>query len=234
MKNKVFKRYELKYIITLQQMNELIKILELHMNKDKHFEATIRNIYYDTPNYYLIRTSIEKPEYKEKLRIRAYKTVADDEEVFVEMKKKFKKIVYKRREILPYRQAKLFLDKRTIPNNLQITKEIEYAINYYENLKPTIFLSYHRFAYIGKDDLQFRITFDSDIMWRDYDIDLTKEPYGKKLLPNDVILMEVKTIMGLPRWLLDYLGNNQIYKTSFSKYGNVYKELLNKKETNYA
>ena len=82
--------------------------------------------------------------------------------------------------------------------------------------------------------MQFRITFDSDIMWRDYDIDLTKEPYGKKLLPNDVILMEVKTIMGLPRWLLDYLGNNQIYKTSFSKYGNVYKELLNKKETNYA
>lgn len=238
MSQKVFKRHELKYIISLDQMNSLIQILELYMNEDKYFKSTIRNIYYDTPNYLLIRTSIEKPEYKEKLRIRSYKTVNKDDEVFVELKKKYKKIVYKRREILPYNSARLFLDKKVRPNDLQITKEIEYTLNYYQDLKPTIFLSYDRLAYIGKEDLNFRITFDRNIMWRDYDIDLSKEAYGDLILDQDLVLMEVKTVMGLPRWLLDFLGENNIYKVSFSKYGNVYKEIINKEkekeEINYA
>ena len=238
MNKKVFKRHELKYIITLQQMNRLIEILGLYMNVDKYFKSTIRNIYYDTPNFLLIRTSIEKPDYKEKLRVRSYKTVDEDDDVFVELKKKYKKVVYKRREVLSYKDARLFLDKKVLPNELQITKEIAYALEYYKDLKPAIFLSYDRLAYIGKDDLDFRITFDRNIMWRDYDIDLTKDAYGNLILPSDNVLMEVKTVMGLPRWLLDFLGENNIYKQSFSKYGNVYKEILNKEkekeEINYA
>lgn len=238
MNKKVFKRNELKYIISLDQMDSLIKIIELYMNEDKYFKSTIRNIYYDTPNYLLIRTSIERPEYKEKLRIRSYKMVNKDDEVFVELKKKYKKIVYKRREILPYNSARLFLDKKVRPNDLQITKEIEYTLNYYQDLKPTIFLSYDRLAYIGKEDLNFRITLDRNIMWRDYDIDLTKDAYGDLILDQDLVLMEVKTVMGLPRWLLEFLGENNIYKQSFSKYGNVYKEIINKEkekeEINYA
>ena len=179
-------------------------------------------------------------DYKEKLRIRSYKMVNKDDEVYVELKKKYKKIVYKRREILPYNSARLFLDKKVRPNDLQITKEIEYTLNYYQDLKPTIFLSYDRLAYIGKEDLNFRITFDRNIRWRDYDIDLSKEAYGDLILDQDLVLMEVKTVMGLPRWLLDFLGENKIYKQSFSKYGNVYKEIINKEkekekeEINYA
>lgn len=238
MNKKVFKRHELKYIISLQQMNRLIEILGLYMNEDKYFKSTIRNIYYDTPNFLLIRTSIEKPDYKEKLRIRSYKTVDSDDDVFVELKMKYKKVVYKRREVLPYNVARLFLDKNVLPNELQITKEIAYTLKYYKDLKPAIFLSYDRLAYIGKEDLDFRITFDKNIMWRDYDIDLTKDAYGNLILPSDSVLMEVKTVMGLPRWLLDFLGENNIYKQSFSKYGNVYKEILNKEkekeEVNYA
>lgn len=238
MNKKVFKRNELKYIITLQQMNRLIEILGLYMNEDKYFKSTIRNIYYDTPNFLLIRTSIEKPDYKEKLRIRSYKTVDSDDDVFVELKKKYKKVVYKRREVLPYNVARLFLDKNVLPNELQITKEIAYTLKYYKDLKPAIFLSYDRLAYIGKEEIDFRITFDKNIMWRDYDIDLTKDAYGNLILPSDSVLMEVKTVMGLPRWLLDFLGENNIYKQSFSKYGNVYKEMLNKEkekeEINYA
>lgn len=238
MNKKVFKRHELKYIISLQQMNRLIEILGLYMNEDKYFKSTIRNIYYDTPNFLLIRTSIEKPDYKEKLRIRSYKTVDSDDDVFVELKMKYKKVVYKRREVLPYNVARLFLDKNVLPNELQITKEIAYTLKYYKDLKPAIFLSYDRLAYIGKEDLDFRITFDKNIMWRDYDIDLTKDAYGNLILPSDSVLMEVKTVMGLPRWLLDFLGENNIYKQSFSKYGNVYKEMLNKEiekeEVNYA
>lgn len=240
MNKKVFKRHELKYIITLQQMNRLIEILGLYMNEDKYFKSTIRNIYYDTPDFLLIRTSIEKPEYKEKLRVRSYKTVTSDDDVFVELKKKYKKVVYKRREVLSYSAARLFLDKKIMPNELQITKEIAYALDYYQDLRPTIFLSYERLAYIGKEDLDFRLTFDRNIMWRDYDLYLTKEAYGNSILPSDKVLMEVKTVMGLPRWLLDFLGENNIYKQSFSKYGSVYKEMMDKEkekekeEINYA
>jgi SPX domain protein involved in polyphosphate accumulation len=227
---KIFRRYELKYLLTTEQFNIIQNIIELYMNKEKFFNSTIRNIYYDTPNYYLIRTSIEKPEYKEKIRIRSYKTVDETEEVFVELKKKYKKVVYKRREILPYNQAKRFLEQKIMPNVLQITKEIDYAIKYYNDLRPTLFLSYQRTAYIGKEDLNFRITFDKNIIWRTYDIDLTKEVEGEYLLAPDMILMEVKTLMGLPRWLLDFLGENKIYKQSFSKYGNAYKKILENKE----
>lgn len=237
MSQKVFKRHELKYIITIEQLNSLLGIIYKHMNEDKYYKSTIRNIYYDTPDYLLIRTSIEKPEYKEKIRVRSYHTVTNGDEVFVELKKKYKKIVYKRREVLPYETARAFLDEKIRPNDEQITKEIEYALNFYNNLQPSIFLSYDRLAYKGIEDKNLRITFDSNIIWRDYDIDLSKDVYGNYLLPSNKILMEVKTVMGFPRWLLDFLGENNIYKESFSKYGNVYKEILNKekeKEIKYA
>ena len=198
------------------------------MNKGEYFNSSIRNIYYDTPNYYLIRNSIEKPEYKEKIRIRAYKTVKEDENVFVEVKKKYKNVVFKRREIIPYQKVRLFLDEHIMPNDTQITKEIDYTVKYYKDLKPAIFLAYNRLAYIGKEDENLRITFDRNIICRDYDIDLTKEIYGEYLLDENIVLMEVKTLMGLPRWLLDFLGENKIYKQSFSKYGNVYLKILKK------
>ena len=225
---KIFQRHEIKYLLTIEQFNNIQKLMELYMNKEEYFNSSIRNIYYDTPNYYLIRNSIEKPEYKEKIRIRAYKTVKEDENVFVEVKKKYKNVVFKRREIIPYQKVKLFLDEHIMPNDTQITKEIDYTVKYYKDLKPAIFLAYNRLAYIGKEDENLRITFDRNIICRDYDIDLTKEIYGEYLLDENIVLMEVKTLMGLPRWLLDFLGENKIYKQSFSKYGNVYLKILKK------
>ena len=129
-----------------------------------------------------------------------------------------------------------FLDEKVVPNSLQITNEIAYCLNYYKELKPTMYLSYDRIAFIDNIDSQFRITFDSNILWRDYDLDLTKEPYGNSILDSNLILMEIKTVMGLPRWILDFLGKNNIYKQSFSKYGNAYKELIfkEKEEKDYA
>ena len=232
MTQKVFKRHELKYIISKQEFIEIKKIVEEHMIHDKFHKSSIRNIYYDTPSFLLIRRSIEKPEYKEKLRIRSYVTIENDEEVFVEIKKKYKKIVYKRRETMPYSTALSFLNNKKIPNDLQITKEINYFLKLYYDLKPMIFLSYEREAYIDEQDKNFRITFDQNILYRDYDIDLMKEPYGKNILDDDKVLMEIKTVMGYPRWLLDFLNKNRIYKTSFSKYGNVYREILNNENTN--
>ncbi len=226
---KKFERNELKFLVNKDQLNKFLNIVSEYMDKEKYYQSTIRNIYYDTDNFYLIRNSIEKPDYKEKFRIRAYKQVSPNDEVFVEIKKKYKRTVFKRREVMTYGEARSFLDNHIIPNDLRITKEIDYAINYYKDLKPAIFLAYDRIAYISKDDTKLRITFDSNIIWRDYDIDLSKEVYGNKLLSDDLIVMEVKTTLGLPRWLLDFLGKNEIYKQSFSKYGNVYLEILRNK-----
>ena len=224
-----FERNELKFLVSKDQLNKFLNIVNEYMDKEKYYQSTIRNIYYDTDNFYLIRNSIEKPEYKEKFRVRAYKQVSANDEVFVEIKKKYRKTVFKRREVMTYNEARLFLDEHIVPNDLRITKEIDYAINYYKDLKPAIFLAYDRIAYISKDDTKLRITFDSNITWRDYDIDLSKEVYGNKLLSDDLLVMEVKTTLGLPRWLLDFLGENRIYKQSFSKYGNVYLEILKNK-----
>lgn len=230
MNQKVFKRHELKYLITIDQFNELKEIFKEYMIRDKFHKSSIRNIYYDTPSFLLIRRSIEKPEYKEKLRIRSYKTIDNNDEVFIELKKKYKKVVYKRRETMSYEEALNFLNNKIVPNNFQITNEINYFLNYYEDLKPRMFLSYEREAYASIEGKNFRITFDKDVTWRNYDFDLSKEPYGENILPKSMILMEVKTVLGYPRWLLDFLSKNKIYKISFSKYGNAYKELMRKEK----
>lgn len=230
MNQKVFKRHELKYLITIDQFNELKEIFKEYMIRDKFHKSSIRNIYYDTPSFLLIRRSIEKPEYKEKLRIRSYKTIDNNDEVFIELKKKYKKVVYKRRETMSYEEALNFLNNKIVPNNFQITNEINYFLNYYEDLKPRMFLSYEREAYASIEGKNFRITFDKDVTWRNYDFDLSKEPYGENILPKGMILMEVKTVLGYPRWLLDFLSKNKIYKISFSKYGNAYKELMRKEK----
>lgn len=97
----VFKRYELKYMLTLEQKAKVLAAMEPYMELDKYGRTTIRNIYYDTDTYLLIRRSIEKTAYKEKLRIRSYSRADKDSTVFVELKKKYQSVVYKRRISLP-------------------------------------------------------------------------------------------------------------------------------------
>lgn len=223
----VFKRYELKYILTLEQKEKVIKTIETHMKLDKYGRTTIRNLYYDTNNYLLIRRSIEKPTYKEKLRIRSYSKVTDDSTVFVELKKKHKHIVYKRRILLPYKDATSWLsrdihtDKRT-----QISDEIDYFLDYYVTLHPTVFLSYEREAYHSNDGSDFRVTFDDTILCRQNDLSLKSDIYGNSILSEGQVLMEIKCSGGIPLWMVGILSKEKIYKTSFSKYGTAYKTLI--------
>lgn len=231
----VFKRYELKYLFTSKQVNDFLNVLNNYTKPDIYHKSSIRNIYYDTPTFLLIRKSIEKPEYKEKLRVRTYQTIDNDQEVFVELKKKYKSVVYKRRVTLPYSKAISFLNKENIDESSQVINEIKYVLDFYDDLHPMIFLSYERESYIGLDDENFRITFDKNIIWRDYDVDLTKDIYGENILNDDLVLVEIKTNTGYPKWLVDFLSENKIYKTSFSKYGNVYSRIVNNKgERKYA
>lgn len=222
-----FKRYEIKYLLTQQQKQAVLQAMQPYMKLDQYGRTTIRNIYYDTDTYRLIRRSLEKPAYKEKLRIRSYQAVAPEDPVFVELKKKYKSVVYKRRLTLPYTQAKdSFENGSPLPVHSQIAEEIEYFRSYYESLRPTVFLSYEREAFYSLDDSDFRVTFDENILYRTCDLSLGSEIYGTPLLYKGETLMEIKTAGGLPLWMSHELNRLKVYHTSFSKYGSAYQDLM--------
>ena len=223
----VFKRHELKYLITREQKQAVLLAMEPYMRPDKFGRTTIRNVYYDTDDYRLIRRSIEKPVYKEKLRIRSYQQAGPDTTVFVELKKKYQSVVYKRRISLPEKGAGEWIggDPRCHDGS-QIAREIEYFIGYYKTLHPVIFLSYEREAYCCTDGLDFRVTFDDRILCRQEDLSLRSGVYGTPLLPGDTVLMELKCSGGIPLWMTRVLSGQRIYKTTFSKYGTAYRTMI--------
>ena len=223
----VFKRYEVKYLITDEQKKKLLKVMEPYMRIDKYGRTNIRNIYFDTDTYELIRKSIEKPMYKEKLRVRSYGCPQSNSDVFVELKKKYDGIVYKRRLSLPEKDAKnAFINNEALPVNSQIGREIDYFRNYYDTLRPTVFLSYDREAYYTLIESDFRITFDSNIFSRLNDFNLSSDTYGYPVLPEGMNIMEGKTSTAIPLWLAHFLSEEKIYKTSFSKYGATYQKYI--------
>lgn len=225
-----FKRYELKYLLTKEQKEIVQKAMEPYMELDAYGRSTICNIYLDTPDSLLIRRSLEKPVYKEKLRIRSYGTATKESTVFVEIKKKYKSVVYKRRVSVPEKDAMDYFCKGVpLPKQNQITREIDYAREFYQNLRPAVFLSYEREAFYGKEDEELRITFDENILWRDEDISLCSKPYGAPILENGYSLMEIKIATAMPLWLTEILSEQKLFKTSFSKYGNAYMEMQNRK-----
>ena len=227
-----FKRHEIKYLLTQQQKQAVLQAMQPYMKLDQYGRTTIRNIYYDTDTYRLIRHSLEKPVYKEKLRIRSYQTAAPEDPVFVELKKKYKSVVYKRRLTLSEKQARdSFQNGSPLPIHSQIAEEIEYFRSYYEGLHPTVFLSYEREAFYALDGSDFRVTFDENILYRTYDFLLGSEVYGTPLLNEGETLMEIKTAGGLPLWMSYELNRLKVFHASFSKYGLAYQDLMTKSET---
>ena len=188
----VFKRYELKYLLTREQKERILAVMEPYMEIDRYGRSTIRNIYFDTENYRLIRRSMEKPAYKEKLRIRSYEQATGDSTVFVELKKKYDKVVYKRRLPLPEEEAMKWVNREIpCPKQTQISREIDYMIDFYGKLSPTVFLSYEREAYYEINGGDFRVTFDDRILCRQEDLRLTFPAYGTPILDEGMVLMEL-------------------------------------------
>lgn len=219
----VFERYEIKYLLTRAQKEAVMAAMEDHMDPDIFGRSTIRNLYYDTDNYRLVRRSLERPVYKEKLRVRSYSTAKPEDEVFVELKKKYQAVVYKRRTGIREKDVADYLSGRIpAPNPCQITNEIDYFCRFYGNLSPKVFLSYEREAFFDKNDSGFRVTFDENILWRTTDLSLEAGVYGENILQPGQTLMELKTSGGIPLWMVDILTAQKLQKTSFSKYGSAY------------
>lgn len=225
----VFERCELKYFLTPSQKKALLKEMKGRMWADDYGRTTIRNIYYDTDSYRLIRDSLDHPVYKEKLRVRSYQRADVGDMVFVEIKKKFENVVYKRRVAMPKISAVAWVDcRKDIPFHSQITSEIDYFLNFYEGIEAKVFLSYEREAYSDRKDPEFRLTLDENIMARDTELDLGSDIWGMPLLPEGITLMEVKIQGAMPVWMAKFLSGNDIRRATFSKYGAYYKEYLMK------
>lgn len=222
-----FERRELKYRITDAQRAALEAAFGARMVPDEYGESTICNIYYDTADYRLIRASLEKPAYKEKLRLRSYGVTEPGGEVFLELKKKYKGIVYKRRITLPEDAAGEFIAGRApLGEHGQIGREIEYFTAFYAPLLPAVHLSYERSAWFSREDRDLRITFDKNIRFRQVDVSLTLPAGGRRILPEGESLMEIKAAAALPLWLVSELDTLGIYQSTFSKYGEAYKAIL--------
>ncbi len=230
----VFNRHEQKYFLDADTFQKVLAVMDEHMQPDKHNinhePYTISNIYFDTDDNYLIRTSLAKPKYKEKLRLRSYGVPNEDSKVFLEIKKKFNGIVNKRRTVLKLSEAYEFVSsgKPPLPQkymNSQVLKEIEYFLHFY-HLKPKVYLAYDRIAYFEKGNKDLRISFDQNIRTRRYDVALEDGDYGDKLLPDGVYLMEIKTSRAMPLWLTEMLAKYDIKRRSFSKYGTEFTHQL--------
>ncbi len=232
----VFNRVEKKYLLDDSVYQQLVKRLEEKMELDAYHKGqrfySIANIYYDTPSDELIRNSLERPIYKEKLRLRSYGVPRMEDLVFLEIKKKFGGVVNKRRTEFVLSEAYQYLHNRkplkksdSNINNRQVLQEIDVFLKRY-NLQPKVFLAYDRVAFFGKEDRAFRVTFDTHIRARRERVRLEEGMEGTPLLEQGVWLMEVKITGAAPLWFTRLLSEYRLYATSFSKYGMEYKEYL--------
>lgn len=223
-------------MLSMEQYERLMETIPEYMNPDKYCvdgkEYGIYNIYYDTPDDYLIRESLAKPYYKEKIRLRSYYSpAAPDQTVFLEIKKKVGGIVTKRRVTMTLAQADAYMQQRTKPVDTskylqkQIFSELDIFLENY-HVVPKQYISYQRSAFFGKEDSDFRLTMDRVITGRRYDLSLGMPSYGDQIIAPNQRLMEVKIAGAMPLWLSQKLAELQIYKISFSKYGRAYQKFI--------
>ncbi|MDO4344683.1 MAG: polyphosphate polymerase domain-containing protein [Eubacteriales bacterium] len=222
----IFKRYEIKYLLNREQYRKIRDYMQEYMEPDCYGRTSIYNIYFDTPDYCLIRESLEKPVYKEKLRLRSYGMDKNEGHVFVELKKKYDGIVYKRREEMEFEEAREYLyDGRHPETDSQILREIDWFLKYHKNLEPKMYIAYDRIALADRDGSGLRITFDKNIRWRNFKLDLQEADSGRQIIEDGYYLMEVKTPDSLPLWMTGILDKLELFPVSFSKYGRAYQDM---------
>ena len=247
----VFKRYEKKYIIDGGQYEEVENYLTYNAVPDEYGKSRVCSLYYDTPDNRLIRASLDKPIYKEKLRLRSYGAPTGDGLVFIEIKKKFKGIVYKRRLALtlpaalafvsglPYEQAcarwplsdAALAAAALSPATRQIARELEVAMDRWLPLVPSMGIACDRVAWAYRPEMfqerEGDELFDSElrITFDDcleyLDCHCFHSPW-RPIIESSESVMEIKSAGPYPPWLVEVLSAERIYPASFTKYGNAY------------
>lgn len=225
-----FQRLEKKYLLDPKQAQAFLERANDHLEMDEFGSSTICNIYFDTDHFELITNSLQKPPYKEKLRLRSYGIPKEDSIVFLEIKKKCSGVVNKRRVAMTLKEVKEYVYHGILPKqSSQILSEIDYFISFYQP-QPKVFLAYDRVPMVEIGNSDLRITFDQNIRRRYDFLQLEHGDQGTHILPQGYTLMEIKVSDAYPMWLTHVLSDLKIYPKSFSKYGTVFMEDIVKKE----
>ena len=226
----VFKRIEKKYLLSEEKYDALFRRIGTRLRPDAFGRSTVLSLYLDTPDHRIIRNSIEAVNYKEKLRVRSYGTAKADSTVFLELKKKFGGVVYKRRAAMTLKDAERYLNGGDKPFESQIMSEIDWAMRLYGRPKPVMMLACEREAWFDEDHPDLRLTFDRNIRYRENELRLSKGSSGITLLPEKTVLLEIKTAGAMPLWLAQALDAEGILPGSFSKYGAAYTRSMEEKK----
>ena len=231
MAESTFRRMEKKMLLPTEDVPRLLERFNDIMEPDPHNKDgapyMLCNLYFDDRSRHVIRNSVERPFYKEKLRLRSYGVPTDDSPVFLEIKKKTDGVGTKRRARIPLSDAMRFLETGIHPNGIsyideQVLREIDYYRSHHE-VFPSTYVSYLRNAYISKEDPTFRVTVDRDILTRHHDLDLRLGRYGESILPPEITLMEVKFAGAVPLWFARLMSEFKASFHTFSKYGTDFK-----------
>ena len=222
----IFKRIEKKYLLSEAQYEALLRRIGRHLRPDEYGRSTVLSLYLDTPDHRIIRSSMEAVDYKEKLRLRSYGTASADSAVFLELKKKFGGVVYKRRAAMTLTEAERYLRMGIKPFESQIMSEIDWAMRLYGRPKGAMLIACEREACFDEEHPDLRLTFDRNIRYRENELRLDRGSAGIHLLPKETVLLEIKTAGAMPLWLADALDAEDILPGSFSKYGAAYLRTL--------
>ena len=226
----IFKRIEKKYLLSEAQQEALFQRIGAHLRPDAFGRSTVLSLYLDTPDHRIIRNSIEAADYKEKLRLRSYGTAKPDSVVFLELKKKYGGVVYKRRAAMTLKEAERYLRMGIKPFESQIMSELDWAMRLYGRPKAAMLIACEREAWFDGAQPDLRLTFDRNIRYRENELRLDRGSAGTPLLPKDTVLLEIKTAGAMPLWLADALDAEGILPGSFSKYGEAYLRTLEAKK----
>ncbi|WP_405724547.1 polyphosphate polymerase domain-containing protein [Streptomyces sp. NBC_00028] len=224
-----FNRFELKYLVPVEQAAEIRDELAERMDSDLHSPVGgygVWSLYYDSPQLRFYWEKIEGLKFRRKLRIRHYGNldgVTDDSMVCVEIKQRVNRVTQKRRIMLPYGVARQLCDDRELvehsPKERAFIHEVlELVIRL--NLKPTAITGYQREAFVGRDaDTGLRVTFDRRIRGRDRDFHFgTPTPENRFTIPPHLSVMEIKVNERTPHWITDLAARRNLNLIRVSKY----------------
>jgi hypothetical protein len=224
-----FNRFELKYVITLQQAEQLKSALRAYLVPDEHGgdngRYALASLYYDSPDFRCYREKLDGIKFRRKLRIRRYETnevFTDETPVFVEIKQRVDRVTQKRRAILPYSQALRLCNDRQLPDyapeDKAIIEEI-YVFLWQYNLRPASLVRYTRRAFVGTEyDIGLRVTFDTFLSFQAHPLHLHEEPSGLPMMPAHLVVMEIKVNEHIPTWLTDMIAAHNLQMVRVSKY----------------
>lgn len=223
----IFTRKEQKYLISLEQYHELVKRMSPYMRSDKYGvdgRYTVTSLYFESPHHHIYFETKNKLKFRQKLRLRVYDHTDLTGNAFFEVKQKHKKVVNKRRMVLPLREAYRYLKNDAtssietyITSNTQVFKEIDHFRQLYE-LYPEMIISYDRHALHAILDPELRVTFDFNLRCRNDDLLLEHGPHGEYFIDENLVVLEVKVNHSVPLWLTRMLQELACEQRSASKY----------------